>query len=339
MISKILVIHTSFIGDAILVLPFLQELQKQYPSASIDILTSPRAHDIFRASPHVQKIQILDKRRKHKGVFATYKFAKELREDAYDIVYSLHRSFRTSLLVWASGIKPAYGFDSSTASFVYTNKTVYHKDMHEVQRLLCFLDKKYENDSWKILPDMNSRQYAGVVEKFLTDHNLTAGFIGIAPGSVWATKRYPVEHYINVIKALEADGYKIVLLGGPDEKLLCNEISNRTKALNACGVLPLVAVRELLLHCLLMLTNDSALTHLSLAANCTILTIYCSTVPGFGFYPYSKKSAFIGIETLPCKPCGIHGHNSCPEKHFKCGNDLIPEKITEKIHLMLKGII
>ena len=50
-----------------------------------------------------------------------------------------------------------------------------------------------------------------------------------------------------------------------------------------------------------------------------VLTIYCSTVPEFGFYPYNKKSSYISFNDLNCKPCGIHGYEKCPIKSFDCG--------------------
>ena len=43
----------------------------------------------------------------------------------------------------------------------------------------------------------------------------------------------------------------------------------------------------------------------------------------FGFGPLSENAEIIEVSNLACKPCGIHGHNECPEGHFKCGKDLI----------------
>lgn len=334
--KKILVIHTSFLGDAILALPFLQELQKKYPDAHVDVITAPRAHDIFRASPVTQKIQILDKRNKHKSLLATCRFGKKLREEGYDAVYSLHRSLRTSLLVWASGIKPAYGFSTAAASWIYSNKITYRADEHEVLRLLNFLGSGQYHESWKILPEINSGQYTEIVASFLKEKGITSGFVAIAPGSVWETKRYPVKHFIAITSQLLKKGVQVVLLGGPDEKGVCQQITNATGALNAAALLPLIAVKELLQQSALLVTNDSALTHMGMAANCKTLTIYCSTVPEFGFYPYNTKSASIGKTDLDCKPCGIHGHRTCPKKHFHCGEQLLPESVLEKIYSMLE---
>ena len=50
---------------------------------------------------------------------------------------------------------------------------------------------------------------------------------------------------------------------------------------------------------------------------------FCSTTPAFGFGPQSDASTIIQKEEkLDCKPCGLHGHQACPKRHFKCGDDI-----------------
>jgi len=68
--------------------------------------------------------------------------------------------------------------------------------------------------------------------------------------------------------------------------------------------------------------NDSAPLHLASALNAPVSVFYCSTSPKFGFGPLSEDSKIIEVKNLDCKPCGLHGHRSCPKGHFKCGNEL-----------------
>ena len=70
---------------------------------------------------------------------------------------------------------------------------------------------------------------------------------------------------------------------------------------------------------------------MAMAADIPVITVYCSTVPGFGFYPYNTMSSFVSYDDLLCKPCGIHGHAKCPVKTFDCGNKLLPQQIIGKI--------
>ena len=94
---------------------------------------------------------------------------------------------------------------------------------------------------------------------------------------------------------------------------------------------------ELLKRVEILISNDSAPTHLGVCADIPVLTIYCSTVPEFGFYPYNKKSSYISYDDLECKPCGIHGLKECPIKTFNCGNLIEPLQVFMKIKEMLNG--
>ena len=49
--SKIMVIQTAFIGDAILTLPLIQALKMNYPHSSIDVTVIPRTAEIFDHHP------------------------------------------------------------------------------------------------------------------------------------------------------------------------------------------------------------------------------------------------------------------------------------------------
>src|SRR5205823_14096276 len=48
--------------------------------------------------------------------------------------------------------------------------------------------------------------------------------VGVAPGSVWATKRWAPEGFAAVIGALAAEGARCVVLGAPEDAALAEEI-------------------------------------------------------------------------------------------------------------------
>jgi len=335
---KILVIQTSFLGDSILSLPFLQLLKKENPDAAIHVVSTPQSAEIFEASPVVDKVIPLDKKKTHKSITATIRFAKELAGEKYTKLYSLHRSFRTSVIVYFSKVKESYGYDTASASFVYKHKVRYRKSYHEVRRLMEFLQNEVAENGWRITPEINSRQKLApekdtYIRSLFTDKKI----IAIAPGSVWETKMYPAEHYEEIIRYFSDRDYSIILLGGKDERELCDHLAKETDALNLCGVFSLLDVHCILQECVLLICNDSALAHLGVSANIPVEMIYCSTIPEFGFYPYHDKGDYSGYRELQCKPCGIHGRHACPEKHFNCGYLLHPEIVVKKAETLLHG--
>lgn len=338
MTQKILVIQTSFLGDSILTLPFLQLLKKENPGAVIHVLSTPQSAEIFGASPVVDKVIQLDKKGKHNSILKTIEFAKTLAGEQYTKLYSLHRSFRTSTIVYFSKVAETYGYDTASASFVYKHKVKYRKDYHEVRRLLAFLEHEIDEHSWRVIPEIDSaNKQAAEKEAYIRSLFKDKKIIAVAPGSVWETKIYPGEHYSEIVRYFSERDYSVILLGGKNERELCERIAKNTEALNLCGVFSLIDVHRILQKCVLLICNDSALAHLGVSANIPVEMIYCSTVPEFGFYPYHDKGDFISLDGLTCKPCGIHGRHACPKKHFNCGYLLQPEAVIKKAEKLLHG--
>ena len=334
--EKFLVDQTAFLGDAILSLPFIQSLKKLNPGSLIDIITSPKCEEIFESSPAVNRIYVLDKRGKHKSIWNTIKFAAEMKGEDYSRLYSLHRSMRTSLLVLYSGIKKTYGFANSVIPWVYKNRIKYHHQYHEVQRNLALLENQELVENWKILPEMIlSDKQKNSVDMYLMSYPGNENIIAIAPGSIWETKKYPAENYFQLIDYFSRTGFTIFLIGGQEEATICDGFIMNERVHNLCGKFSVAETKTILESCKLIITNDSALTHLGVAANIPVLTIYCSTIPGFGFYPYHEKGYFIGVDDLDCKPCGIHGHHECPLKHFNCGYLLDTKLVIQKAEIIL----
>lgn len=337
-IEKILVIQTAFIGDAVLTLPMIQFLANNFSRCVIDVIAIPSTAEVFSASPFVNEVIVIDKKYEHKSLWSILKIARTISAKNYTRIYSPHRSFRTSLIVLLSNVKETYGFSNSSIKHVYKTIIDYRYDFHEVRRNLELAGLRTDANNWKILPMINSS--SEVIRK--TDDIIAAknlhDFIVIAPGSVWATKRYPEEYFKYLVDYFIQIKKTVVLLGSKEDFGICNSLSsNSNDVFNLAGELSLVESIELLKKAKLLICNDSAPTHLGMCANIPVVTIYCSTISQFGFYPYSDKSQYIGLDDLNCKPCGIHGHHECPLGNFDCGKKLPPQKIISLIEKILNN--
>ncbi len=335
--ERILVIQTAFIGDAILTLPMIQKLKKDNTSSKIDVVCIPSTLEIFSSSPNVENAIVLDKKGKHKSITGLWKFIKELRKNNYTRIYSPHRSFRSSFIVMNLKVKETYGFSNASFRHVYYNLIEYIPSHHEVRRNLNLIGFDSDND-WKILPEVRVPELSRIkVENYLSEINFDNKVISIAPGSVWNTKKYPAEYFESIIKYLTENTFKVILTGSEKEKQLCDSLKEKfnQNVYSSAGVFTLVETVELIKRTRLLITNDSASTHLGMCANIPVLTLYCSTVPQFGFFPYNNSSSFLSFNDLYCKPCGIHGYEKCPVKNFACGYNLKPEIVISKIKEML----
>lgn len=332
--EKILVIQTAFLGDAILTLPLIQYLKKKNPNRLIDILCIPTTSEIFLHSKFINEVIVYDK--KSKRIAAFLEIIKKIKNNNYDYIYSPHRSFRTALIVFFSKVKETIGFNTASFKFVYKKKIMYNTEIHEVARNLSLANFDFQNEDWQILPELYIPQqvFDKIDELTLTHKGKIAA---IAPGSVWFTKIYPKEYYIDICRYLLSKKFQIVLLGSKDDAAVCNEITNvfKDNCVSLAGKLSIIESIGFLKKCSVLICNDSAPTHMAMIADIPVLTIYCSTIPQFGFFPYNRKSDYCSFDDLDCKPCGIHGHKKCPVNTFDCGFKLKPSIVIDKINSIL----
>lgn len=149
------------------------------------------------------------------------------------------------------------------------------------------------------------------------------GYITIAPASVWFTKQWPAEKWIELIKLIPADR-RVLLIGGPGDAALCKRIaqeSGRGEVL--AGKLSLLETAALMEGATMNYVNDSGPMHIASAMNAPVTAVFCSTVPAFGFGPLRPNGRVVQYKgPLYCRPCGLHGLKACPEGHFRCAVDI-----------------
>lgn len=330
---RILIIHTAFIGDIVLSTPLIKKLRDTYPKAEITYLTTPVGASILRNNPYLTHIIEYDKRGEHKGIKGFWAIAKKLKVEAYNMVITPHRYLRSSFLTFLTGAPIRRGYDNSAAAFLYNEKIHYDKNKHEVEKLLSFVPKdegkRYEIE---LFPTELEREKVDGILK-----NVAKKIVVVAPGSKWFTKKWPLEYFKQVIVELEKrEDVTVVVIGGKEEMLL--NIPLAKNSIDLRGKTTLLELAEVIRRADIVLTNDSSPIHIASAfSNVKILAIFGPTVEKFGFFPWSKNSEVFQVEGLECRPCSIHGGDSCPKKHFKCMLDIKPETIIERIEKILES--
>ncbi len=164
--------------------------------------------------------------------------------------------------------------------------------------------------------------------------------IAFAPGSIWATKRWLPERFAEVAKYFVQKKYRVVLVGGKEDRQLCENICSQAGSdciVIAAGDLSLLQSAELIRRCSVLLSNDSAPLHLATAVQTPVVAIFGATVPQFGFAPRGKHDMVLGVEGLSCRPCAIHGGNRCPIGTFDCMNKMSVQTVVRAMEKILSS--
>ena len=341
-ISRILVVQTAFIGDVILTLPLIQTLKEFFPQAEVDVVLVPRAAEICRNHPAIDRIIEYDKNGKDKGLAGFRRIVRTLREREYQIAVVPHRSLRSSSLAFLSRIPLRVGFGKGGGRSLLTKRVPYDSGIHEIERNLSLLAGIGIRDFGKVLPKVYpsaaDQSRASEIISGIPAERRTK-LIAVAPGTIWNTKRWLKERFAELIAIVVDEGFGVVLVGGKEDAGLCGEIldqANRSFVINTAGTLSLLESAELIRRCLLTLSNDSAPMHLSVATGTPVVAIFGATVPSFGFAPYGPHDSVVETHGLTCRPCSIHGGAECPIKTFDCMVQITSDRVFSRMMAVLE---
>lgn len=332
--STSLVIQTSFLGDTVLTTPLLSQLANRGP---VDVVTTPAAAALLANHPAVRSLIPYDKRGTDRGLLGLWRLSRRLREARYDVALLAQGSWRSAALARLAGIPARIGFTTSAGRLLYSKRVPYRDDLHHAARLLMLARPNGREPSPEELrPSLapGERERADV-DRLLAAAGVRAGerLVALAPGSVWATKRWP---YYPELAQLLATQFRVVVIGSAADSDLAHAIVLGVPgAVNATGQLSLLASAELLRRAAVVVTNDSAPLHLASAVGTPTLAIFGPTVPEFGFGPLAPRRAVAGHEALACRPCDRHGPRRCPLGHFKCMRELTPAAMAERVRALL----
>lgn len=325
--KKFLIIQTAFIGDVVLATPLIEKLWRFYPDAEIDFLLRKGNESLLRGNPKVHEVLIWDKKTSKYGNLAA--LGKRIRSKKYDVLINLQRFASSGLLTTSSGAKEKIGFSKNPFSAMFTKRIphVIDKKTHEVERNLRLIehltDKSFQRPV--LYPSQEDYEKAEQYKQGI--------YYCMAPASVWFTKQFPAEKWVELIDRMNPD-HRIYLLGSPADLELCASIQAACIQGNVhvlTGELSLLQSAALMRDARMNYVNDSAPLHLASAMNAPVTAIFCSTIPEFGFGPLSDHSHIVQIDyPLSCRPCGLHGKKACPEGHFKCAWDIDVNKIPLK---------
>ncbi len=318
----------------ILTTPLLARLATE---GTVDVVCTPAASGLLANHPAVREVIVYDKRGADRGITGFAKLGGSLYKRRYDAAFLAQGSVRSGALTLIARIPERVGFATSAGRAFYTTRVVSRDGEHHASRLLSLASRGASDATEDAHP--RPTLYPGDTERAAVDAVLRGvapdePLIVLAPGSVWATKRWP--YYPELARLLGADAH-IVVVGSEADRPLAHAIADATggRAIDATGRLSLLASAEMIGRARLLVTNDSAPLHLASAMNTPTLAVFGPTVPAFGFGPLAERSAIAQVEGLDCRPCDRHGPRRCPLGHWRCMREITAGDAAGLAHALL----
>ena len=308
-ILKILLLRFSSIGDIVLTTPVTRCLKKQL-GAELHFLTKDSFASILDANPYIDRVFTFQKE-------IPASLIDHLKSEQYDLILDLHHNLRTLRLKMALR-RPVFSFDKlNWKKWLLVNLKIDRMpEEHIVYRYLAttkHLGVQYDGDGLDyFIPETVD----------LDNIELPAqAFVAFAIGATHATKRLPEKKILEICQRI---AIPIVLLGGKSEQETGERIARAAggHVTNMCAKLSLHQSAHVVRLSNMVITHDTGLMHIAAALRKPIISVWGSTVPRFGMWPFYPTGMDLNTSVealdLDCRPCSKIGFDQCPKSHFNC---------------------
>lgn len=306
--QRILLIRLSAFGDVVIATGLLHGLRRAYPEAQIDWLVQPELAPLLRTQTVVTEVQVWD--RKHWGKLwrgwrwlalwrAIRQFSALLRARDYDWVIDAQGLFKSRALARLAGGKLRIGYDSKEPGKLWMQRLVLRCPEAHVQRR--FVGDEHApmlqalTGSSEVIPSLD---FGPAVS---ADTHLV-----VAPFTTRPQKHWPERHWVSLLRDLTANGWDIVLLGGPADIAAAKRLSDAVaspKIDNQVGQTSLPAAIACIAAARALIGVDTGLTHAGFALDVPTVALFGSTRP----YQQARNSRGVVLyHELPCAPCARH---------------------------------
>ena len=331
---RILLAQTSFLGDVILTTPLARVLREGFPESEIWWLVRPDAVSLIAPLAGQGRVMAFAKRGADAGVAGTWALSRRLRALRFDVAIGVQRSVRTALLLALAGIPVRIGFAGSAGAWLYHHR-VPRRGVLARDRLLALASPLGLPTEPAPSPELAVDPGAArAIDEQLGAAGVTAAErLGVvAPGSAWATKRWPVAHFAEAARRLiPARVDRVVVVGGLADADLAAVIAAALppgSVLDLTGKTDLSGMVAVVARATVVLANDSAPAHAAAALGVPVVAVFGPTVPEQGFAPIGPAVRVVG-RALACRPCSRHGGQVCPIGTHECMRDLPPDVVVD----------
>jgi heptosyltransferase-2 len=309
--KKILIEVPTWLGDAVMTTPAIQNICNIYPNCELVIFGSFVSTKLFLNHPNVSKIIIDNSKSSGNRYINLYKLASSVGQ--VDIAFSFRRNFTTKFFLYFVKTKEKYIYERYTKN-----------QIHQVIRYNDFINKS-----------LNISTTPNDLKIFLKSNNIdkTKPLLGINPGATYGSaKRWYPKEFAKIVINLQ-DKYDIIIFGGPAEIDIAGDIAKEldiygvTNYQNLAGTTTIPELLNGISNLDLFITGDSGPMHVAAAFKIPSVCIFGPTKDTETSQWNNTKSTIVkkNFECMPCmkRECPLNGNeNHQCMKNIKA-NDII----------------
>jgi len=327
--ASILLLRYSALGDVVLATSLLEPLRRRFPAARIEWVTDAPYAPLLAGLPELSAVHVLSR----DGWSGTTSLAARLR-GRFDLTVDLQNKLRSAAIAAAASRERIVFRRRSPKQALLA---VFGSDpplvrAHQTLLYAGPLAALGIEGPGPLKVNLSPQARALAADAL---QGVAAPAVALAPGARWATKRWPAERFAGVADALAAEGFAIVLCGGPGDSdaFAAFRAAFRGKVAADLSPLPVDALAAAIARVQLLVACDSGPVHLASAVGTPALALFGPTsAVRWGPTPPGRALSL----GLSCSPCSNHGGHYCPVGHHRCLADLAPQAVLSAAREMLR---
>lgn len=331
MSRKILIVAPAWLGDAIMAHSLVQILKNRYPDAHMDVLAPKSTLMITELMPEFSRRILMPDGHGDFSLFARFKLARELKREAYDLVYVLPNTWKSALVPFLARIPCRVGWLGEKRYGLltrYLKEPARYRRMVQRYAALGFLEGDFKQDGTYPFPKMSIPQDLRISTIAKFNLNFDRPRLLLSPGAAFGpAKRWPIEYFKTVARHFIQKGVDVWVIGGPQEAAFGEVLEEVPGVVNFCGKTTLLEMAALIDLSDRVLTNDSGPMHVAAALNKPMVAIFGSSSTEFT-PPLSERAKIIERFDLECRPCF---QRVCPLIHLNCLKGITSEQVIKAL--------
>jgi predicted lipopolysaccharide heptosyltransferase III len=279
---NILLLQLKRIGDLILTTPAIAALRERFPEADVTMVVSSECVDLLPAISDVDRILMARRNLRDLASFLAVAGKK------FDYCIDFTRNDRSAFLTFLSQARRrivSYRVrdQSKTRARFYTDFVdVRMRDLHTIDYNLSLLEPLGIRDISQSIRLQLPESAHEKVDALRRDYGLHRPYVVLHPGSARKEKLWESGRWVEVIQHFGRDrDFDLILTSGTSkhEQAHIAAITRRTKIIDLSGKTDLLTLAALIGQARLLVTVDSAPTHLAAATHTPQLILFGPTNP------------------------------------------------------------